>query len=681
MTKRTFQLDEKRVVLPKGTRVVLRIDLTGEDGYRHKTASLAVVRDVIHNTYHLETPSGRRLSAQRDQLTPQRHDLLADLGQRQWDYRRVEDQVIYAAVVGSQAWGLANASSDEDIRGCFVAPFEDTAGLWDMPGTVQDPSGEVAYWEVGKFVEQGLRGDANTLETLWSPLHKQVTRLGEELLSRRQLFVSMNILGSFGRYAQSQFKKIERSLERDNAVRGLIDEIDRGRIADVGAALNFFQRLAPDLSEPEARKTLQSVCRSLFDRGLLNGANFAELSRAVVAGRAAQLAPPPYRPKNAYNLLRLLHSCIHWLQTGKPLIQVEGPLRTRLLQIKEQEVPVAEVVQEAKSISDTLDAEAETTMLPERPDYEAADAFLKMCRREQARRVFGLPSGVNRGSHHQRHHLPDGWTPELVPDALPTDIDVPALKRFLRRYIDVSSSDYVPVLWVGLTGAHAYGFPSPDSDIDLKGVFVASANQLLGLQPPKTSIDFLDDWEGRETDLTLNELGAVASLLLSGNGNIVERLLGPLQVLTTPLGHQLAELARGALSQRVSRHYMGFFRGMRRESEVEATAGGRTAKRLLYAYRVSLTGVHLLQTGEVVTDLRPLAEQYGFTQVADLIRVKEQAEKQTVSEPDAAPFLQDFDTLEALLEEAVNASVLPVEPQNRTQLDHFVVTQRLDLMS
>lgn len=390
MIKRAFRLDEKHVVLPKGTRVVLRTDITGEDGYRHKEASLAVVRDVIYNTYQLATPSGRRLHAQRDQLTPQRRDLLADLGQRQWDYRRVEDEVIYAAVVGSQAWGLASASSDEDIRGCFVAPFEDWAGLWDMPHTVEDPLGAVAYWEVGKFVEQGLRGEANTLETLWSPLHQRVRRLGEELLNRRQMFVSMNILGSFGRYAQNQFNKIERSLERDHAVRSLIDEIGRGQITDADSAIGFFQRLAPDDSDRTAKNVLTSVCRSLFDRGLLEEATVAQLCRAVAEGRAEQLAPPPVRPKNAYNLLRLLHSCVHWLRTGEPLIQVAGPLRVRLLQIKEQNVPIEDVVQEAKSMSDTLDAEAEAAVLPARPNYEAADEFLKMCRREQARRVFGL---------------------------------------------------------------------------------------------------------------------------------------------------------------------------------------------------------------------------------------------------------------------------------------------------
>ncbi len=679
MPTKNYKLDGNSVILPKGTRVVLRVDIEGDKDYTHRASSLAVVRDVVNHTYLLETPTGRSFSAQRDQITMQREDLLADLGRRQWDFAKLQDEVIYASVVGSQAWGLANAASDEDIRGCFVAPFEETSGLWDMPDTLQDPAGEASYWEVGKLVEQGLRGDANTLETLWSPLHKKVTPLGEILLARRRMFVSMNILGSFGRYAQSQFKKMARSLERNAAILSLITEVGDGRIDDAKQAGLFFKDANLGLSNSEANKEVRSMCRSLLDRGLLKGAQFSDFRDAVNNGEAEHLKPAAYRPKNAYNLLRLLHSYVSWLRTGEPMILVPEPLKARLLQIKTQAVPMQEVVGEARVIADTLDDEAKTSKLPERPDYQAADEFLKACRRERARRVFALPSGVEELTP-VHIPLPDAWTSELLPMALPPDVNAPALERFLRQYTDPASDKYCSILWIGLTGAHAYGFPSPDSDLDLKGVFVAPADKLLGLKEPRLTIDFLADWEERETDLTLNELGKCASLLLSGNGNLVERLLGPFQVLTSPLGHQLAALARGSLSQKVVKHYQGFFQGMRRESEVEAKGKGRTAKRLLYAYRVALTGIHLLKTGEVQTNVRPLALEYGFDRVKALIAVKENAEKQTVEEKQAAPCLHDFEKLEVMLKDALQSSVLPQSPDNADEVEAFVVQQRLALM-
>lgn len=44
-------------------------------------------------------------------------------------------------------------------------------------------------------------------------------------------------------------------------------------------------------------------------------------------------------------------------------------------------------------------------------------------------------------------------------------------------------------LVVALSGAHAYGFPSPDSDLDLKGIHVAPTRDLLGLSEPTFTSD------------------------------------------------------------------------------------------------------------------------------------------------------------------------------------------------
>jgi len=189
---RPFRLSAASVPLPRGTRVVLRVDCAGDDGFIHRAGTLATVRELTYDTYTIATPGGRSLHVQRDQIVLQRQELLAQLGQRAWSFRQLRDEVIYAAVVGSQAWGLAGPDSDKDVRGCFVAPFDAAAGLWDFPDEIQNPAGEAAYWEVEKLLYQGLRGDANTLETLWSPLPEVVTPLGQVLLERRRMFVSLH---------------------------------------------------------------------------------------------------------------------------------------------------------------------------------------------------------------------------------------------------------------------------------------------------------------------------------------------------------------------------------------------------------------------------------------------------------------------------------------------------------
>ena len=76
-----------------------------------------------------------------------------------------------------------------------------------------------------------------------------------------------------------------------------------------------------------------------------------------------------------------------------------------------------------------------------------------------------------------------------------------------------------------VSGAHVYGFPSPDSDLDLKGIHLAPTRELLGLRPDLAVHDLTALHRGVECDLTTNEAGSALSLLLNGNGNMLERIL------------------------------------------------------------------------------------------------------------------------------------------------------------
>jgi hypothetical protein len=40
-----------------------------------------------------------------------------------------------------------------------------------------------------------------------------------------------------------------------------------------------------------------------------------------------------------------------------------------------------------------------------------------------------------------------------------------------------------PLLFATISGAHLYGFPSPDSDYDMRGVHLLPAGEALGLLP------------------------------------------------------------------------------------------------------------------------------------------------------------------------------------------------------
>jgi len=251
---------------------------------------------------------------------------------------------------------------------------------------------------------------------------------------------------------------------------------------------------------------------------------------------------------------------------------------------------------------------------------------------------------------------------------MPLHFDAALARRFIASVIGDRD-----VLLVGLTGAHAYGFPSDDSDFDLKGVMVAPLASLLGLDPPEETFERMEVFEGVEQDLTLHDAKKAIQLLLRGNGNALEHALTPIQLYDSPRAEQFRALARGAISKRFVHHYRGFFQGMR----AEHAAVGR-AKTLLYAYRVALTGAHLLRTGQLEQDVRVNAQREGVREVEELVRLKhDRAEKASLSASENERLSAGLDRALAILEEAHTSSPLPEEAPNRQALDAWLVDIRL----
>jgi hypothetical protein len=139
-----------------------------------------------------------------------------------------------------------------------------------------------------------------------------------------------------------------------------------------------------------AKEYLKELARSLRDRAHLTKADFASLVDFAKTGEAALEVARELRPKNAYNLLRLLHLADHWLRYGVPDFrgdrgngeragldhETPGTIRARLFAIKRAEVPLAEVLTEADALLPMIEEARRTSPLPERPDVTRADALL-----------------------------------------------------------------------------------------------------------------------------------------------------------------------------------------------------------------------------------------------------------------------------------------------------------------
>lgn len=240
-----------------------------------------------------------------------------------------------------------------------------------------------------------------------------------------------------------------------------------------------------------------------------------------------------------------------------------------------------------------------------------------------------------------------------------------------RRVIAEESARREHVV-VYLSGAHAYGFPSPDSDLDLKCIHVAPTASLLGLSPPPPTRDRAEVLDGVEIDYTSNELAHAIAGVLRGNGNFIERVLGSATLAADArvLG-PLRELTIRALSQRVHRHYRGFA-----ESQLRELERAPTVKRLLYVMRTALSGTHLLETGVLITDLGELIDERGVPEIGALIERKRAGERTPLEQGERERWRARVDGLLEQLDVARERSLLPEEPANGAELETFLVDTR-----
>lgn len=243
-----------------------------------------------------------------------------------------------------------------------------------------------------------------------------------------------------------------------------------------------------------------------------------------------------------------------------------------------------------------------------------------------------------------------------------------------RLITEVSRHPY-PLLFATISGAHLYGFPSPDSDFDLRGVHLLPAREVVGLDPGRETVEVSTVRDGLEIDLVTHDTRKFFLLMLKKNGYVLEQLFSPLIVHTTPEHEELKAIARQCITRHHSHHYFGFAETQWKLFHKEQP---RRVKPLLYVYRVLLTGIHLMRTGEVEANLIRLNEGFNLPYLPDLIARKVAGpEKSTLEDADLPFHKAEYERLRLELESAYQASTLPEASIGRAALNDLLVQLRL----
>lgn len=246
-------------------------------------------------------------------------------------------------------------------------------------------------------------------------------------------------------------------------------------------------------------------------------------------------------------------------------------------------------------------------------------------------------------------------------------IDYPKLQK------QVDAHPY-PLLFATISGSHLYGFPSANSDFDLRGAHCLPLKQVIGLKPLEETVEKSGIHDGLEMDLVTHDVRKFFSLMLKNNGYVLEQLLSPLVVFTTPQHEELKAIACDCITRYHGYHYLGFAATQWKLFRKEEPP---MVKPLLYVYRVLLTGIHLMRTGEVEANLLRLNESAGLPSIDDLVERKLSGpEKSRLDDADLEYHQREYERLKGELETAMERSTLPEQSRATDALNELLIRIR-----
>lgn len=333
--------------------------------------------------------------------------------------------LLFEAISGSRAFGLATESSDTDIKGVYYLPKEDFFGLNYIP-QISNETNDITYYEIGRFVELLQKNNPNILEILASPEDCILYKHPLMDLLKTEDFLSKLCKDTFTGYAVSQIKKAKGLNKK------IVNPIDKERksILDfcfilAGQGSVALKKWLHEFSVSEGQNSLsQEQCglvsidhtKGMFAlfydesgtlgyKGIIQNEEANQVSVSSVPKDEKPTAylfcnldaysvyckdyrefwkwvaernedrynvnqnhGQNYDSKNMMHTIRLLQSCEHILKTGSMQIRVKN--RDELLDIKAGKRSYDHVMEKAENLVLSIEHYYSISNLPDTPDLD-----------------------------------------------------------------------------------------------------------------------------------------------------------------------------------------------------------------------------------------------------------------------------------------------------------------------
>lgn len=245
----------------------------------------------------------------------------------------------------------------------------------------------------------------------------------------------------------------------------------------------------------------------------------------------------------------------------------------------------------------------------------------------------------------------------------------PAIRREIEtRLAAVETTRDVRLLMAIESGSRAWGFPSPDSDYDVRFVYVRPRGWYLSLIPGR---DVIEHAIVDEIDLNGWDVRKTLGLLLKSNAVVSEWMLSPIRYRTDdPFVGKLAALADALLDPcALAQHYANLGRAASNRW-LDRSSGDVPVKKYFYALRPALAvrALRLNPTVRPPMNLQALIDVCDLpaalvARIADLVEAK--ARTNEMSNGTRVPDVEALIADELARVSEMPASVMPADALER----------------
>ena len=230
----------------------------------------------------------------------------------------------------------------------------------------------------------------------------------------------------------------------------------------------------------------------------------------------------------------------------------------------------------------------------------------------------------------------------------------------------------VDVLFVAVTGSHMWNLNTPDSDLDIRGIYAKPTEQVLSIFPGRDTIEACGVLD-KNIDIQFYEIHKALGMIHKSNGNIIEMLMSP---YAYPIEKHVnwAHLGKKHLSRRLRHYYKGYAHNQRKRAAVN-----RGGKALVYTYREAMAGIWLMRAGKIIFNFKSLKrkfeEYYGWkSSLLDWAVVN----RGTCVEPEVwdKSFMPEWNKLEQMLDDEASRSILPEDVDHYSELNELLLDIR-----